>query len=638
MRLNELSFALSLESEASGSAEGADRAVSLMEEALRVADGSPMRFGLAHNLAATLLQRNRRTHDPSDLNRVMELMSANASETIELNPVVAVRTATDWARLEEKQERWGEAARAYGIALAAGRRLVETQMRWMDANASVRQMRWLPQLAAYAYAKSGNAAAAIDALERGRVFLLHSMLDRRLAELRELATTGHAGLADEYTVAADRLRFLDTAVADHPTAAPPREDLVRGIRAARLTLADIVERVRALPGHERFGDRADQALAAPPVALVYLIAADTGGVALIRRPGLEAGDSKILQCPELDLTAIYERAQDFFVRPASTSSNSGEWVGIVDDLTSWLWDVAMGAIVAALESEEEVVLIPVGLLALLPWHAAWRRDPERGRVYALDELRIGYAPAARVIANNARPPRSEESASLLIVETPEPVQASPLPLAELEAESVSAWFDDVARLRCGEATREAVLDHLDHYGVAHLICHGFVALEHPLDSFLLMSEDAPLTLRDILAQPHDRLRLVVLSACDSGAYSFDNMDEVFSLASGFLAGGVPEAVASLWPVPDTSTALLMTELYRRWMGDGQPLAEALRRAQQWVRDSTNNEKLQAYPGHFDEKIRRMTPVALRTWGRARSFASPVHWAAFTHNGWAAERQ
>ena len=42
-------------------------------------------------------------------------------------------------------------------------------------------------------------------------------------------------------------------------------------------------------------------------------------------------------------------------------------------------------------------------------------------------------------------------------------------------------------------------------------------------------------------------------------------------------------VSSLWSVSDFSTALLMTDFYRRHRRDRQPVAHALRNAQRWLR-------------------------------------------------------
>ena len=67
---------------------------------------------------------------------------------------------------------------------------------------------------------------------------------------------------------------------------------------------------------------------------------------------------------------------------------------------------------------EEVVLIPAGLLNLLPLHAAWTEDTTTpsGRRYALDNWRIRYAPNARALkAVSVQSPLFVVSTLVLIV-------------------------------------------------------------------------------------------------------------------------------------------------------------------------------------------------------------------------------
>ena len=47
----------------------------------------------------------------------------------------------------------------------------------------------------------------------------------------------------------------------------------------------------------------------------------------------------------------------------------------LDSTTEWLWDVAMGPVEGLLEDDRAAVLIPDGVIGLLPLHAA--RDRER---------------------------------------------------------------------------------------------------------------------------------------------------------------------------------------------------------------------------------------------------------------------
>ena len=77
--------------------------------------------------------------------------------------------------------------------------------------------------------------------------------------------------------------------------------------------------------------------------------------------------------------------------------------------------------------------------------------------------------------------------------------------------------------------------------------------------------------------------LVVLSACDSGAATESEGDEVFGLVRAFLIGGASRVVASLWPVDDEATVDWMSAFYRALQSGATP-ASAGQQAQRAVRE------------------------------------------------------
>ncbi len=72
-------------------------------------------------------------------------------------------------------------------------------------------------------------------------------------------------------------------------------------------------------------------------------------------------------------------------------------------------------------------------------------------------------------------------------------------------------------------------------------------------------------------------RLVVLSACQSGAGEVESGDEVQSLNRAFLYAGAGSVVASLWNVNDRVTAVFMEQFYKNL--ETMDKAQALRTAQ-----------------------------------------------------------
>jgi CHAT domain-containing protein len=75
------------------------------------------------------------------------------------------------------------------------------------------------------------------------------------------------------------------------------------------------------------------------------------------------------------------------------------------------------------------------------------------------------------------------------------------------------------------------------------------------------------------------LELAVLSACETGLGDVAGGEGTFGLQRAFHVAGARDVVASLWSIPDRSTAAVMGEFYRNRWERNLPPAEALRQAQ-----------------------------------------------------------
>jgi CHAT domain-containing protein len=71
------------------------------------------------------------------------------------------------------------------------------------------------------------------------------------------------------------------------------------------------------------------------------------------------------------------------------------------------------------------------------------------------------------------------------------------------------------------------------------------------------------------------LKLLVLSACETGMNSSLGGDEMAGFAQGFILAGAGAILVSLWSVDDSSTASLMESFYDRWINKNANNAEAL---------------------------------------------------------------
>jgi len=133
---------------------------------------------------------------------------------------------------------------------------------------------------------------------------------------------------------------------------------------------------------------------------------------------------------------------------------------------------------------------------------------------------------------------------------------------------------------------------------------------------------------------------VVLSACETGVTAVtEAAEEYVGLPAGFLIAGAPAVVASLWPVNDASTGLLMERFYENHLERGMEVAEALCEAQRWLRTLPLEEALARYEPYLRRGQERMSIAAavarykeLVTRSKPYPFAEPYFWAPFVAVG------
>ncbi len=170
------------------------------------------------------------------------------------------------------------------------------------------------------------------------------------------------------------------------------------------------------------------------------------------------------------------------------------------------------------------------------------------------------------------------------------------------------------------------------YPVVHIASHFLFRPGDETRSFLLLGDGTQLTLSQIKAFPglFGGVQLLTLSACNTGLGD-NNADGREVEGFGVLAqrNGAKAVVASLWPVADRSTSVLMQDFYRRRASNPRvPKAEALRLAQlsflrgsiKLPRDAQPRRVIVLESGRDDA-------VTFRPSGEA-PFAHPYYWAPF----------
>ncbi len=414
-----------------------------------------------------------------------------------------------------------------------------------------------------------------------------------------------------------------------------------------------LEHFLALPGWEDI-DRA----VIPQLPLVYLLAEEEGGLALIVSrdgPGLAPritsiwlkGFTLAKVHAMLSLSGDASILDGLEGQPTSRRTRPFSWQESILYMTRQLWKLAMQPVIEHLQvlGAQQAVLLPVGLTLLLPLHAAgdsvngWART-------AFDVIELIYAPSAQLIVHARQTTEQFADDSALIVGVPLANSKRPLENARRETLMIASMFESSTTLIEAQATTYAVQQALQKHSVAHFACHGRIDVQNLDRSGLVLSGGTSLTIDDLLAMPQVTGKLAVLSACGTGIAGLVVPDEVFSLSATLIRLGFGSVVGSLWSVEDRSTALLMERFYRLWKVEGEPPAKALITAQQWLRDSTNRDFAEYYEQFLPVSELPLPACPLPTtiareyvqvFSNAgdlndRPYALPYFWAAFQFVG------
>ncbi len=141
--------------------------------------------------------------------------------------------------------------------------------------------------------------------------------------------------------------------------------------------------------------------------------------------------------------------------------------------------------------------------------------------------------------------------------------------------------ESVLRLRDQALEEEVKSNTMKDYDYIHLACHGLLS-----DDFqsLVLSQNIPtqtdngfLTLNEIMNCKFNA-KLVVLSACQSGAGKLEKGEGVTGLTRAVMYAGTPAVIASLWTVDDKATKELMIRFYENLLKHKMSKSEALRQA------------------------------------------------------------
>ncbi|HVG21556.1 MAG TPA: CHAT domain-containing protein [Blastocatellia bacterium] len=359
--------------------------------------------------------------------------------------------------------------------------------------------------------------------------------------------------------------------------------------------------------------------------LVYSVTNQRVYIFMVSRAGFEVTKSNVTSAKLARLVADYRSDIRTKLPLPELKEKGGE-----------LYQLLIPPAARRLPKNVTVCIVPDKSLHFLPFQTL--SDPS-GR-YLIQSNSVTYAPSATVLIRCIQMDRVKAiigPEQVLAVGNPkfnrdEFPNLVDLKEARTEAEESASCYSNASALIYSRATEVAVREAMRQCNVAHFAVHCIVQEQSPWKAALVLapsptgdsrprprreinlpysnltqwmakanylsqlpgfsadieeSEDNPddglLSLKEIynLSLPH--MRLVVLSACQSGIGQYYRGEGIVSLIHPFLSARVSTVVASLWPVESEATSNLMIAFHKERSGPGRSgnlrSGDALREAQ-----------------------------------------------------------
>ena len=547
---------LMLRFEATHDVADLESATEQFELARSLASSAESRGRVCMNLATALLQLGLIKANTNILGAARAAFKRATTETSgTAHPRFAL--GRNWTQIAFRAGEFADAADGYALAADAVRELVFVSERDDDSRSHwIRDFQWLVPDGAYALARVGKNEEAVLAIESGLNLL-----------------------------SARRRR------ASHVPSASLREDPGR-------PTAIIDEIRRRIPSG---------------LTAVYALCTSAGGLLLLLTDGSvetkwlpsagSDGLNKVLFGEHPDITSSmdgnivnlrdadgYFAAQlrwrsDFEAR-ISDPDVVADWSRALDSVLSWLWDYMLRDLRTILDERGvgRILLIPVGRLAGLPFHAAGSASEgdRTAMEWFTDSIDLAYATSILSLKESRTSVRKPGHAVAI-------ADAGALQFAELEAQCVLAAVGSGALLHDATDEWSGLLQVLPSGQLWHFACHAHVDPFVNQPGYLIMPGGLSFRVDQIVGSTAPLL--VVLSACATGALTRELLTENMSLASDFIEVGAHEVVASGWPVDDATTCLFMSYFCRMLPEAQWEAVTALRKTQRWMRTSAVDEKV-----------------------------------------------
>ena len=229
-----------------------------------------------------------------------------------------------------------------------------------------------------------------------------------------------------------------------------------------------------------------------------------------------------------------------------------------------------------LKNGQRLIFVPHGALHYLPFQALRLNGK-----YLIEDHPVAVAPSMSLAVQLAQ--RAPSVAPTLTAFGNPLIEAKyDLPGSEAEVKRLAQLFPSNSVFMGAQATKSQFRQVASTAPIMHVAAHAEADEVDPLYSRILLANEGGkqnfLEAHEILEMPMQRTALVTLSACESGLGRIAQGDEVLGFTRSFLTAGSSALIASLWPVSDDATEVLMSTLYGE-LAKGKDLQRAMQAGQ-----------------------------------------------------------
>jgi CHAT domain-containing protein len=266
-----------------------------------------------------------------------------------------------------------------------------------------------------------------------------------------------------------------------------------------------------------------------------------------------------------------------------------------------LYEVLISPLEAQLELPEQLIIVPGGVLGLLPFDALLTEPAGHcnfsGMPYLINRYEISYAYAAtfqRTVQQRAVKGKG------LVAFAPDfdgRGGFGALAYNQPQAAAAASLFRGQAFLG-PDATRAKLQAVAGGAGVLHFSTHAQANTETGNFSFIVFADGKggydSLFVKDIYLLPL-QAEMVVLNGCETFVGQWYDGEGVINLARSFLAAGANSVISSLWSINDDESSHVMETFYAG-LSAGQARSAALRSAK--LEQVASGGKLGAHPVYW----------------------------------------